>query len=130
MSERCSNRVAAYVYSRRYAGVPPECQACGANVSRRFIRVFGNNDGTVYACRECATWEGIKDGAGIGPDADGTAEVSVRPTLSRGPDSTDSETGRTHERDLVNWTQMSPANSRTADQRGNSSGPSFADLLG
>ena len=29
------------------------CQRCGASVSARYRRVFGDNSNTVYACREC-----------------------------------------------------------------------------
>lgn len=31
------------------------CQNCGAFVSARFARVFGDNDDRVYGCRECMT---------------------------------------------------------------------------
>ncbi|WP_436935593.1 DUF7563 family protein [Halovenus marina] len=31
----------------------PECKSCGAFVTTRFIRVFGNNQDDVYGCHDC-----------------------------------------------------------------------------
>lgn len=31
----------------------PECNRCGSFVTPRFTRVFGNNEDTVYGCRDC-----------------------------------------------------------------------------
>ncbi|MHC3439176.1 DUF7563 family protein [Natrialbaceae archaeon A-gly3] len=42
----------------------PECQQCGAHVTNRFRRVFGNNDGDVYGCRECMKSTDLLNGEG------------------------------------------------------------------
>ena len=44
--------------------VMPECQQCGAHVTSRFRRVFGNNDGEVYGCRECMKSTDLLNGEG------------------------------------------------------------------
>ena len=31
----------------------PHCRSCAGFVSRRFARVFGNNDDEVYGCQGC-----------------------------------------------------------------------------
>lgn len=31
----------------------PTCNGCGAFVTRRFTRVFGDNQNDVYGCRDC-----------------------------------------------------------------------------
>lgn len=38
------------------------CQDCGATVSPRFVRVFGDNDGTVHGCLECSTYTDLANG--------------------------------------------------------------------
>jgi hypothetical protein len=121
----------AYLYSVRYAGVPANCQTCGATVSKEFVRVFGSNDGEAHARPGCATWDDIKGGAGTGPNADGEPKVSVRPTVSGElAQAGETEAAQTNDEALVNWTQT-PSNSKTPDQRrSESNGPAFADLLG
>ncbi|WP_419181157.1 DUF7563 family protein [Haloarcula halophila] len=37
----------------------PECSTCGGHVSDRFVRVFGDGEGTVYACPACSANAGI-----------------------------------------------------------------------
>ncbi|THE64625.1 hypothetical protein D8Y22_11975 [Salinadaptatus halalkaliphilus] len=37
----------------------PECNNCGEHVSDRFIRVFGDEAGVVYACPACSANAGI-----------------------------------------------------------------------
>ncbi|WP_438267592.1 DUF7563 family protein [Halovenus salina] len=37
----------------------PECNTCGEHVSDRFIRVFGDKTGVVYACPACSANAGI-----------------------------------------------------------------------
>ncbi|MUV86495.1 hypothetical protein GJ631_07915, partial [Natronomonas sp. CBA1123] len=37
----------------------PECATCGDHVSVRFTRVFGDDEGVVYACPSCSTNAGI-----------------------------------------------------------------------
>jgi hypothetical protein len=41
----------------------PECQSCGGFVTKDFARVFGTNDGEVYACPDCATMVELADDA-------------------------------------------------------------------
>jgi hypothetical protein len=41
----------------------PECQNCGAFVTREFERVFGGRDGEVHGCFECKQKTDIKNGA-------------------------------------------------------------------
>lgn len=43
----------------------PRCANCGAFVSERFARVFGDDDHRVSACLECASMRAIREGAGI-----------------------------------------------------------------
>jgi predicted RNA-binding Zn-ribbon protein involved in translation (DUF1610 family) len=38
----------------------PRCQNCGEHVSVRFQRVFGTEDGCVYACPDCSPNAGIE----------------------------------------------------------------------
>lgn len=37
----------------------PVCKNCGAHVSERFKRVFGDETGEIYACINCAANTGI-----------------------------------------------------------------------
>ena len=37
----------------------PVCENCGKHVSERFIRVFGDETGRVYACPNCSARAGI-----------------------------------------------------------------------
>jgi len=39
----------------------PRCQNCGDHVSERFQRVFGAEDGRVYACPDCSPNAGIEE---------------------------------------------------------------------
>lgn len=41
------------------------CSACGAFVSRRFRRVFGDNDDEVDACLNCTTVRQLTEGASV-----------------------------------------------------------------
>lgn len=51
--------------------VPPAtCQSCGARVSRRFARVFGDRDDTLHCCPDCAPLADIKAGLAANPDRD------------------------------------------------------------
>lgn len=45
-----------------------ECQRCGAQVSRKFARVFGDNDDTVHACTNCVPDSAILNGAAHNPE--------------------------------------------------------------
>lgn len=38
------------------------CRNCGAFVSRRFTRVFGDNDDDVYGCLECMSTMEVRNG--------------------------------------------------------------------
>ena len=40
------------------------CENCDAHVSRPFVRVFGDNEGTLHRCLECTTFRELQDGAG------------------------------------------------------------------
>jgi hypothetical protein len=42
----------------------PDCETCGGHVTERFQAVFGDNEGAVYACYECATHTGLFTGEG------------------------------------------------------------------
>lgn len=37
------------------------CTHCGSHVSERFVQVFGDERGHVYACPDCATNVGIAE---------------------------------------------------------------------
>lgn len=53
------------------SGTSSECLGCGAFVTDRFARVFGDNDNRVYGCPECSTerelYGGATGGANLGP---------------------------------------------------------------
>lgn len=42
--------------------VTTSCQSCGAHVTPRFARVFGDNSNTVHGCLRCSTQRERKDG--------------------------------------------------------------------
>jgi len=42
------------------------CQNCDAFVTERYIRVFGDNSGTLHSCPECASFRHRANGAGAG----------------------------------------------------------------
>lgn len=44
------------------------CRNCDSFVSRRFSRVFGDNDDVVHACPECNTFANLTEGHGSGID--------------------------------------------------------------
>jgi predicted SprT family Zn-dependent metalloprotease len=44
----------------------PECRNCGGHVTARFRRVFGDNDGEVWGCRECMGSTEIVNGGPAG----------------------------------------------------------------
>jgi hypothetical protein len=39
----------------------PTCDNCGAHISDRFVRVFGDPNGKVHACIDCAATAGIAE---------------------------------------------------------------------
>jgi len=43
------------------------CENCGTHVSASFVRVFGDNDGTLHRCSECTTVSELMDGLGCDP---------------------------------------------------------------
>ena len=51
----------------------PECQDCGAHVSTDFVRVFGDETGTVRSCYACRPKCDIAVGAAVDPER--TAEI-------------------------------------------------------
>ncbi|WP_425601075.1 DUF7563 family protein [Halosolutus halophilus] len=50
----------------------PDCHSCGAFVTSRFARVFGDNDHEVYGCRQCLPVSDIVDGGLAKPDDEDT----------------------------------------------------------
>ena len=50
-------------------GARVQCRTCGATVSRRYARVFGDNDNNVSMCPECSTFRETKTGAFSGDSA-------------------------------------------------------------
>jgi len=45
-----------------------ECRNCGAPVSARFVAVFGDNDGRIFNCLDCSTYNKLVDGTAAGVD--------------------------------------------------------------
>lgn len=43
--------------------VAPRCRNCGSQVTKRFARVFGDNDDVVHSCPECGTYADMPRGA-------------------------------------------------------------------
>jgi hypothetical protein len=46
------------------------CTTCDAFVTADFVRVFGTNDGRVFACPNCASMTSVADGAAVDPSAE------------------------------------------------------------
>ncbi len=44
------------------------CENCGRHVSSSYVRVFGDNSGTLHRCSTCATVSDVMDGRGSGLD--------------------------------------------------------------
>jgi len=44
------------------------CSNCGAFVTDRFARVFGDNDEKVHACSDCEGDTAVRNGAAAKPD--------------------------------------------------------------
>ncbi|NHN43164.1 hypothetical protein G9C85_16215 [Halorubellus sp. JP-L1] len=44
------------------------CANCGRHVSSSYVRVFGDNSGTLHRCSTCATVSDVMDGRGSGVD--------------------------------------------------------------
>lgn len=51
-----------------------ECENCGTVVLAKFARVFGDRDGTVYACIECTSFTDLCDGAAADKGGDPVAQ--------------------------------------------------------
>ena len=43
----------------------PECENCGAYVTKEFVKVFGTNDGEVHGCLDCVGGTAVKNGASL-----------------------------------------------------------------
>lgn len=43
-----------------------QCRYCGAYVSSRFCRVYGDNDDEAHRCPECDSWTRIQSGSAAG----------------------------------------------------------------
>jgi len=56
-------------------------------VSSSFARVFGAQEGTVYACPDCETLENIKQGAATDPETTCLGSELARPVSESRPDS-------------------------------------------
>lgn len=48
------------------------CEACGGTVSRKFVRVFGDNAGRVHACHNCVDMSAVARGAAAGLTSEGS----------------------------------------------------------
>lgn len=44
----------------------PRCHECGAFVTARFARVFGDNQNDLHACRSCTSVGALVEGRGSG----------------------------------------------------------------
>ncbi|WP_323675900.1 DUF6510 family protein [Halorubellus sp. PRR65] len=44
------------------------CANCGRHVSASYVRVFGDNTGTLHRCSTCSTVSDVMDGRGSGLD--------------------------------------------------------------
>lgn len=44
------------------------CNSCGAAVSRRFTKIFGDNDDQVYGCLECSPKRILHNGGAASRD--------------------------------------------------------------
>lgn len=42
------------------------CENCGTHVSASYVRVFGDNDGTLHYCSTCSTVSDVMEGHGSG----------------------------------------------------------------
>jgi len=42
------------------------CENCGTHVSSSYVRVFGDNTGTLHRCSTCSTVSDVMDGSGSG----------------------------------------------------------------
>lgn len=51
------------------------CRQCGAFLSEKFCRVYGNNDDETYGCTRCTTTEALGNCAAVAPERDGTLYV-------------------------------------------------------
>jgi len=54
----------------------PECR--NEHVDPAFARTMGTEDGTVFACPECAPWAALKQGAAADPTVDHRVERNWR----------------------------------------------------
>ncbi len=43
------------------------CETCGTHVHPDMIRVYGDENGDLYACIECSTPRDLRQGAGVDP---------------------------------------------------------------
>ena len=48
----------------------PECQHCGAHVSERYARVYGDEDGVVHRCLHCESPQFLMAGSSAGREVD------------------------------------------------------------
>lgn len=43
------------------AETAPRCRNCGAQRTKQFARVFGDNDDVIHACPDCETYRAMKN---------------------------------------------------------------------
>ena len=53
----------------------PDCDECGAFVTKSFARVFGDNQDEVYACIDCRSNRALNEGAAAQVDTAYYSEV-------------------------------------------------------
>lgn len=51
-------------------GTHSHCLGCGEHVQPGTIRIYGTNDGRLFACIQCSTPRDLRQGAGMNPDYD------------------------------------------------------------
>ena len=61
------------------------CRNCGAHVSDRFRRVFGDRDNVMHRCPECDTFTRLKRGSGAGLEVNRTDPATDADDRAGGP---------------------------------------------
>ncbi|WP_284013258.1 DUF7563 family protein [Halobaculum litoreum] len=61
-----------------------ECQFCGRHVTRRFARVFGDEDDVAHRCLACDSTFRVQNGSAAGLDAE-HPDPAENPNRNRGP---------------------------------------------
>jgi len=90
-----------------------QCEACNGDVSSSFARVFGSQDGTVYACPDCETMESIKNGAATDPET-----TSLKSDLARSASEQPTDSDPTDTAEASEESDESPTDSKYRDRDG------------